>query len=76
MNGHTFNEFVFVNRVKALLSIPRLSKNFIVQKEAVQNNLWMALDYSNLFVVVLRQHHRVLGTRSENATNYGQTHAF
>ena len=55
MNEHTFNEFIFVNRIRALLSIPRISKNFILQKEAVQNNLWMALDYSNLFVVILNK---------------------
>ena len=71
MNEHTFNEFVFVNRVKALLSIPRLSKNFIVQKEAVQNNLWMALDYSNLFVVVLNKKMEVVLANYQLAKTLG-----
>lgn len=71
MNEHTFNEFVFVNRVKALLSVPRLSKNFIVQKEAVQNNLWMALDYSNLFVVVLNKKMEVVLANYQLAKTLG-----
>lgn len=71
MNEHTFNEFIFVNRVKALLSIPRLSRNFVLQKEAVQNNLWMALDYSNLFVVVLNKKMEVVLANYQLAKTLG-----
>lgn len=70
-NQHIFNEFIFINRTKALLSIPKLSKSFLMQKEAVQNNLWMALDYSSLFVLILSKEFKVVLANYQLARTLG-----
>jgi PAS domain S-box-containing protein len=70
-NQHIFREFIFINRTKALLSIPKLSKSFLMQKEAVQNNLWMALDYSSLFVLILNKQFQVVLANYQLARTVG-----
>jgi len=50
INESTLNEFIFINRIKVLLSIPRTLN---VQKEKIQSNIWKILDYTNMFVIML-----------------------
>ncbi len=55
-----FIEQVFINRVKTLLSFPKLTRLYYSQKIQVQNNLWLALDYSHLFVIILNKDFKVV----------------
>lgn len=48
-----FYDFIFCNRIKVLLSIPKILKLSRYQKTELQKNLWMALDYSNVYIVIL-----------------------
>jgi PAS domain S-box-containing protein len=48
-----FDDFIFINRVKVLLGIPKISKEADIKKEQIQNNIWKILDYCNLFIVML-----------------------
>lgn len=52
-NETVFNKFVFINRIKVLLSIPKISKISDCNQKKIQDNIWKLLDYSNIFVVVL-----------------------
>jgi hypothetical protein len=49
----TFNDFIFINRIKALLKIPKISKFSHSEVEKIQDGIWKLLDYSNMFVVML-----------------------
>ena len=66
-----FFEFIFINRIKVLLSIPKILKLSKYQKGELQRNLWMALDYSNLFIVILDEHFKVLLTNYQLAKTLG-----
>ena len=48
-----YNYPIFVNRVKVLLNIPRTKKYLEDAKRKVEVNLWNALNYSNLLILVL-----------------------
>lgn len=49
----TFNDFIFINRIKVLLKIPKISKFNHSEVEKIQDGIWKLLDYSNMFVVML-----------------------
>lgn len=53
INEEIFNEFIFINRIKTLLKIPKISKFTYSEVEKIQSEIWKLLDYSNLFVVML-----------------------
>lgn len=53
VNELTFNKFIFLNRIKNLLKIPKISKFSQSEVEKIQNGIWKLLDYSNMFVVML-----------------------
>ena len=55
-----FVDYIFVNRIRTLLSFPRIARHYSDQKTQVQNNLWSALDYSNLFVLILNKEYKVV----------------
>lgn len=50
-----FVDYIFINRIRTLLSFPRIARKYSEQKIEVQNNLWKALDYSHLFVILLNK---------------------
>jgi hypothetical protein len=53
VNELTFNDFIFINRIKVLLKIPKISKFSHSEVEKIQDGVWKLLDYSNMFVVML-----------------------
>ena len=53
VNELTFNDFIFLNRIKVLLKIPKISKFSHSEVEKIQDGVWKLLDYSNMFVVML-----------------------
>jgi len=55
-----FIDYIFINRIRTLLSFPRIARKFSEQKIEVQNNLWKALDYSHLFVILLNKDFKVV----------------
>jgi PAS domain S-box-containing protein len=55
-----FYDFIFCNRIKVLLSIPKILKLSKYQKTELQKNLWMALDYSNVYIVILDSDFKVV----------------
>jgi PAS domain S-box-containing protein len=59
VNELTFNEFIFINRIKVLLKIPRISRFTISEVEKIQNGVWKLLDYSNMLVVMIDKNLKV-----------------
>lgn len=55
-----FVDYIFINRIRTLLSFPRIARKYSEQKIEVQNNLWKALDYSHLFVILLNKDFKVV----------------
>ena len=53
INKSNIDEFIFINRIKVLLTLPKLNKKFDSEKHIIQSNIWKFLDYSNLFIVML-----------------------
>lgn len=54
-DNNSFNEFAFINRIKCLLSIPRIRKISNIEMEKIQTNIWKLLDYLNMFILVLNK---------------------
>ena len=59
LNETAFNEFIFINRIKVLLKIPKISKFSHSEIEKIQSGVWELLDYSNMFVVMLDQNLKI-----------------
>ena len=55
-----FADYIFINRIRTLLNFPRIARKYSEQKIEVQNNLWKALDYSHLFVILLNKDFKVV----------------
>jgi len=53
INELTFNDFIFINRIKILLKIPNITKFSNSEVKKIQNSVWNIIDYSNMFVVML-----------------------
>jgi hypothetical protein len=49
----TFNDFIFINRIKILLKIPNITKFSNSEVKKIQDGVWNIIDYSNMFVVML-----------------------
>lgn len=59
INEVCFNKFVFINKIKVLLNIPKIIKSSNIQSEKMQINIWSLLDYSNFFIVMLDRDLRI-----------------
>jgi len=50
---HPFFDLIFINRIRVLLSIPKILKYETAEKKLIQENLWNVLNYSNIFSIVV-----------------------
>jgi len=53
INEVCFNPFIFINRIKVLLSIPKLTKSSLYTIGKIETNLWNFLNYSNFFILII-----------------------
>jgi PAS domain S-box-containing protein len=50
---YPFLDTIIINRIRVLLSIPKILKSEGLEKNKIQENIWNVLNYSNMFTLIL-----------------------